>query len=334
MSRLCAFGLSDTIPPMLSTPESYGLDATATLRHRVDLERPAGFAEHWERFDAAMLALPRPNWPTADPATRVEFVSLDSVRVVGRLTVPEKAPLCGAVVTTHGYLTESPVIADANEAWLERGLAVLELRVRGYDPSTQDLPHIGDEWILRGLESPGWVVHGAVADVVAAVRALRSVLPAGTPVSMHGESLGGGLAVMAAARLTSMGEPPHRLAIGLPSLGAWTWRRGRYCNGSGGLVNMMLESLRTEAGAVVETMRLADAALHAPDVTCPVLCKLAELDDVVPAPSAAAVYNALSSTERSSFVTPYGHFEGGLANARKHLAFERLVAEFLAPDSA
>jgi cephalosporin-C deacetylase-like acetyl esterase len=79
---------------------------------------------------------------------------------------------------------------------------------------------------------------------------------------------------------------------------------------------------------------LFDAAHHAAGVTIPVLCKLAERDDVVPAPSAAAVFHGLASPRKWSFVVPYGHFDGGLAAARRHVTFERLLARFLEPQES
>ena len=89
--------------------------------------------------------------------------------------------------------------------------------------------------------------------------------------------------------------------------------------------------LRNEAEPVLDNVRLFDAALHAPLVQCPSLVKLAERDDTVPAPSAAAVYNALGSHDKRSFATPFGHYEGGIANARRHALFRRLEESFVDP---
>ncbi len=116
-----------------------------------------------------------------------------------------------------------------------------------------------------------------------------------------------------------------------PDLGDWRWRVGRYCNGPGRLINLVLDGLREEAGPVLDTIRLFDAALHAPLVRCPCLFKLAWGDDTVPAPAAAAIYNALGSQEKWRFVTTYGHYEGGIANARRHALFRRLEGPFLDP---
>ncbi|HRJ50853.1 MAG TPA: hypothetical protein PKU91_09975, partial [Phycisphaerales bacterium] len=78
---------------------------------------------------------------------------------------------------------------------------------------------------------------------------------------------------------------------------------------------------------------IADAVVHAAEVRAPTLCKLAERDDVVPAPSAAAVYNAIGTdpVAKWRFVTPYGHFDGGIRNARRHAIFDKVVELFLDP---
>jgi hypothetical protein len=57
-------------------------------------------------------------------------------------------------------------------------------------------------------------------------------------------------------------------------------------------------------------------------------------DDVVPAPAAAAVFNALGSDPgcKWRFVVKRGHADGGIADARRHALFDRLVREFLGPD--
>ena len=95
---------------------------------------------------------------------------------------------------------------------------------------------------------------------------------------------------------------------------------------------MLLDALR---GATREDMlrgiELFDAAFHAPMIRSPCLCKLAVLDDTVPAPTAAAVYNALGSGQKWRIVTQYGHFDGGLRDARIHAQFERTQVDFLDP---
>ena len=54
-------------------------------------------------------------------------------------------------------------------------------------------------------------------------------------------------------------------------------------------------------------------------------------DDVVPAPSAAAVFNGLASPRAWRFVTRFGHYDGGVADARRHVLFARLHPSFADP---
>ena len=141
---------------------------------------------------------------------------------------------------------------------------------------------------------------------------------------------------MAASQLADVNEPA-RLVIGLPTMGDWPWRLALPENaaeaGAGGRIRRFLldhPNLRADA---MTTLRVFDAAVHARRITCPVLCKLAARDDVVPAPAAAAVFNALGSDPglKWRFVTHYGHFDGGLADLRRHAMFEKVAADFLDP---
>jgi cephalosporin-C deacetylase-like acetyl esterase len=317
---------------MISAPEDYGLSPEATLAHRADPDVPEGFDVFWAGFREAISSQPASFTGThSNEVDNIVFTSLRSVRIAGRLALPEGAPRAAAV-TTHGASEVPDTFDGGPEPWTDLDIATLRIRVRGYPPSVMDIDDLRGGWILHNIESPdAWILRGAVADVVQAVRCLRRRFGPDLPIGLHGESLGAGLAVIAAAQLGAMGDPPFRLALGLPSLGDWRWRRGRYCNGSGGLVNTVIESMRKDADAFAERLRLFDAALHARSVACPTLCKLAACDDVVPAPSAASVYNAIATDRKWRFVTRYGHFDGGVADTRRHALFERLHPQFLDP---
>ncbi|MHC4991724.1 MAG: acetylxylan esterase [Planctomycetota bacterium] len=315
---------------MISQPDDYGLTAEQTLAHRSGAVRPPDFDSFWAEVREAARAMPLSVQGSIDGTGEIVLRSLDDVRIVGQLHAPESEPRA-VVVTTHGYATTTPTEGRAIDGWLERDMAVLCLRVRGFPPSTIDFDDLGVSWILHSIESAEqWVLRGAVIDVVTAVRAMRHHFGPDVPLVLHGESFGGGLAVLAGAQLFRLGEPPFRLILALPSLGDWRWRLGRYCNGAGGQINMLLEALRDDQEAVLRSLALFDATLHATDIDCPVFCKLALRDDTVPAPSAAAVFNALATptARRGRFVTGFGHFDGGLSDARRHALFERLHPVF------
>jgi cephalosporin-C deacetylase-like acetyl esterase len=290
----------------------------------------------------------------SDPTATHRFESVGSVRVGCALELPPSGvPLRAGLVTTHGYSSSEPLagLAPRWRGLAARGVAVLVVRVRGYPGSQIDA---GDwvgapdslGWITRGFpaamhrpeDAMGWSLPLAVADVACAGRALRDWLAshgrADAPVFLHGESFGGGLAVMAAARTPAGFVRFERLALGLPTFGDWSWRLAdpaRMALGSGAHMLSLLRSLDSPEAA--EVLRLCDAAVHARRVLAPTLCKLALRDEVVPAPAAAAVYNALGADPGSKwrFLVPEGHTEPSLACARRHALFERCLADFFDP---
>lgn len=322
---------------VLSTPDDYDMTAAATLAHTTTATEPEGFAVFWEEFREEVAALPCTWMGTLDDVS-VEMVvpSVREVRVWTQVTMPAQPPR-GIVVALHGYaddvgLEEQP----PPEAWTEQDLATVQLRVRGYPPSVMDIDDLRRGWILQGIESPAaWILRGAVADVIQACRCARKAIGPELPVMLHGESFGGGLAVIAAAQMDALQCPLQRLVISLPTFGDWPWRFNRYCNGAGGEVVRWIDAHRDlDRERFINGLLLFDASLHASAVRCPTLCKLAHLDDTVPAPAAAAIVNALGASETWTFETRYGHYDGGLADARRHALFERLHPDFFDPRRA
>ncbi|MBM4108770.1 MAG: hypothetical protein FJ255_08150 [Phycisphaerae bacterium] len=331
----------------MQQPEDFGLSPVRTLAHVGDATPATMHAAFWKHWTEAVGAidpeLSERSAGSAGGARAMTWRSLGGAWVNGLLLRPA-VPRAGLVVL-HGY-SSPPTLTDDADRWREparRGLAVLLMRVRGYPESARDTGDLTGGpfgYITHGLDgaldSPSdlmrWVVPGAIADVVQAVRGLRATL-GGAPVFIRGESFGGGLGVIAAAVADPWGSV-QRLAIGLPSLGDWSWRiRRPALGGAGRHVAEFLRQQGERAGRIVEAIRVCDALVHAPWVGCPVLCKLACLDDVVPAPSAAGVFNALGTVRARKWRYPvrYGHFDGGLRDARAHARFERLCERFLDP---
>jgi len=333
----------------MNEPHDFGLSPLGTLAH-VGTARPARghgpFWQHWHERVWSFTPRLRPWDPAADPdadpgaggVTHV-FESVGSVRIGCRLIEPtgEGTPL-GGVVQLHGAGGQNDL--DDRTPLSASGCLVMKVRVRGYPGSRFDTPALNasDSWITHGLaEEADWVLPESVADVVNAFRALRDRLPEEAPISIAGESLGGGLAVIAGAQLTGRLRV-HRLAIGLPSLGDWMWRLAQSEKGdpSAGLGAEVADLVRRRPEArerIAQRLRLCDAAVHARRLVCPTLCKLALRDEVVPAPAAASVFNAIgaSPTMKWRFVVDYGHFDGGVSDLRRHALFERLAARFLGP---
>lgn len=344
-------------------PFDYGLSIEETLARVGDPTRARDHKIFWIRWwDAVTSGRPhlieRRQVDPSDPTATLEFESTRHVRIGCRLLLPDD-PIQAIVVVVHGYEAVPPLAecVESLRPLARNGLGVLAVRVRGYPGSRTDTPQLpvggraDSGWITCGLDAPGegpeaidpWVLPQAVADVVNACRAARNLLidRAGphAHVWLMGESLGATLSVIATSQLNGrLAHDPvvERLVFGLPTLSDWPWRLTQPppTIGTGAEIHRLLSSVKEpQRTTIIERLRVADPVVHAPHVTCPALCKLAERDDVAPAPAAAAVFNALGSDtgRKWRFLVPYGHFDGGIANARRHALFQRCAADFLTP---
>lgn len=325
-------------------PEDYGLSPEGTLIQVAPWSPPAGFVQFWSSWQTRVMAgHPRltpcresePLHAGAPGVTHV-FESVRHVRIGARLSLPE-TPVRGVVVTSHGYHVPAGEPLSDRPSWTSASLATLVLRVRGYPGSqmdTGDLSGRAEGYAAIGLEEPGAsILFDAIADVFNAVRAARDLFGPGVPVMLHGESFGGALAILAASMLESHGAP-GRMVIGVPTFGWWSWRLTHPTRtGAGHDIARALAVHRDRQEQMIESLALLDTVVHARRAVSPTLCKIAQRDDVVPAPTAAAVYNALGCDpgRKWRFVTRYGHFDGGLADLRRHALFERIAEEFLDP---
>lgn len=341
----------------MTLPDDFGLSPEKTLAHVGDPTPAPIHSPFWSHWNHAVYStqpeLRRRSGPSRDASdltADLEFESLRRVRIGCRLALPS-ATVRGGVVVLHGYARPRNLAEDVSD-WLplvERGVAVLGVRVRGYPGSRLDVGPVSESasgFAVHGFEgcngkherTMDWIMPQAVADGVNAYRALRRRLGASTPISLAGESFGAALALIATAQL-SLRDDPDRLVLSVPSMGDWPWRLRHHAaeGGVGGDVQSMLK--RIEDGEPARTqhhrdaLRALDGVVHAAKVRCPVLCKLAERDDQVPAPTAAAVYNALGTDPglKWRFTVPFGHFDGGLPSARRHALFARCALEFLSP---
>ncbi len=326
-------------------PEDYGLDAVGTLGSVAPTAPPPGFTKFWSSWAERVLAHePELTAESLDPAragapgvTHV-LTSLGGVRLGCRLVPPAGGAAPEAIIIrTHGYPVDPGEVLDDEHPWSNRPVSVLKLRIRGFPGSIMDTGQLAaceTGWVTHGLESgEGWVLFDAIADLVNAARAARSLVGPGVPIYMHGESFGGGLAILAASMLHDI-EPIGRLALAVPTFGWWRWRVEKpMLSGAGFEIGQFLNQHRRMEEEILETLAMADTVVHAPRVHVPAVCKLAQRDDVVPAPTAAAVFNALGCDRgrKWRFVTPYGHFDGGVADLRRHALFERLIGDFLDP---
>ncbi|MCA9303453.1 MAG: acetylxylan esterase [Phycisphaerales bacterium] len=350
----------------MTEPDDFGMSAVRTMAHVCDPVKSSDHSGFWKRwYERLVLGSPvlreRTTHDPSDPSATHDFESIGGVRIGCSLVIPhDGARVRGALVTTHGY-TNPPTLGSAAHRWrslADNGVAVLELRLRGYPGSQlgigdQTLPdESGAGWIGRGFaaaDASEWILPHAIADVCNGVRIMRNILlrrggvrleidPELTSagVWMHGESLGGGIATIASALL--MGRLPgetiiDRLAIALPSLGDWRWRLHQECTGTTLDIRRVIGAHADRAAELVDRVRLCDSAVHAAHVRIPTLAMLATRDSVVPAPAAAAVYNAIDSGpgRKWRFVVPCGHCEGGIHNSRRHALFGRALVDFFDP---
>lgn len=350
-------------------PDDFGMSAAATLAHVADPTPSRHHVPFWKSWVRAIAAedprLTHVTGPDPDPADASathQFISHRHVRIGCRLMEPQgpRGQVRAGLVTLHGYDHPAP-LSQEEERWSDlasRGVSVLAIRVRGYPGSLVDTGNwTSPSWVTRGLDVPftptgpdgldttntdlmAWSMALAVADVVNACRAMVRKLGSGAPLYLRGESFGAALAVIAAslsAQHPELGFSVDRLQIGLPTLGDWKWRladqRARRVGGTQREIVELLTREATRSEELIERLRVCDTAIHAQRVRCPVLCKLALRDEIVPAPAAAAVFNALYTApgRKWRFVTPYGHFDGGIKNARRHALFDRCAIDFLDP---
>ncbi len=348
-------------------PEDYGLSEVQTFAHIGD-PTPAPdhsvFWKHWyaRLVDESPILRVRSVPDDSDPTATHEFVSADGVRIGCALVLPsDHRPAKASLVSVHGY-THTGSLQDSTRRWqriADTGVAVLILRLRGYPGSQIGIGEMispdahGAGWIGRGFAAQkheDWILPGAVADVCNACRVMRNAMlerdtdakiaidPAidHPGVFLMGASLGGGLATIAAAQLIGKlsGESiVDRLAIALPSLGAWKWRLTHRHSGTMTDIERILSQHPNRRAALIDRLGLCDAVVHGRRVRVPTLGMLARRDEISPAPAAAAVFNAIDADpgRKWRFVVPYGHFEGSIANARRHALFERAMVDFFDP---
>jgi len=346
-------------------PDDFGrspAQTLATIGHHTPTREFQPFWNTWhERVfqDAPALSLHSHDDPTTPdplgaPGITHTLQSLGDITIGTRLIVPPDGDIKGAVISIHGYDVPPGEPLDDKGPWTDKPVAALKVRLRGYPGSsreTGDLTAHPSGYITHGLdgEPQSWVIVNAVADVVNAYRALRAHLGPDVPISLHGHSLGAAISVLACSLLLRV-DPPFRMVLGLPTLGHMRWRLANALahtdssaehtpadpmtgTGTGMQLARFIRDHRGIEDTILHALDLCDTVVHAHRVECPTICKLAKRDDVVPAPAAAAVFNALGAAPgwKWRFLVDYGHFDGGIADLRRHAMFERLSGEFLCP---
>lgn len=354
---------------MDAIPDDYGLSPVRTLAHVGDPTPGPEHSSFWNAwFDRlgqeSPVLTPREDIDESDPTATHEFVSTHGVRIGSRLlTPPEGTAVRGSLIRVHGYSAPDQLGDEDRrlKSVCNNGVAVLTIRLRGYPGSRTDtrgnqidLDASDPSWITQGIdgfEHKDWVLFDALGDVCNAVRVMRNALlgrdardlvpwlegEARRPdIYLYGRSLGGGLATIAAAQLSGrmLGRPiVDRLGIEVPSLGAWRWRLDRATGGLGKRFATIIDTNPNRREELVNRLRLMDGVVHGRRVRVPTLAMLAGRDEVAPAPTAAAVFNAIDSDPglKWRFCVPYGHHQGDTRTTKRIARFHKALVDFFDP---
>ena len=298
VSEAAGVGGKVAAPPFAQWFPDAPMDATYGYGPQDLLQVPAPQApERFEDFwrDLARRARdidPAPelaDYPMAAPGhdlQRVQFTSLDGLRLGGWVAVPKDRPARVGVVVSHGYggrdEPEMAGIPDDVAAFfpVARGLPSVSLLPQLYRPEHGH--------VLEGIESMHtYVLGGCAADIWCAASALRQIAGP-VPLVYAGASFGGGLGGLT----VPWDERFVAAALRVPSFGQYDVRLSLPCTGSGEIVR---EYVQWHPRAR-EVLRYFDAATAARYLQVPTLFGCALWDPAVPPPGQFAVYNAARET--------------------------------------
>jgi cephalosporin-C deacetylase len=279
----------------------------ATLLGIAAPAEPTDFAPFWRdlytRARSVLVAPALQEIPSPQSRIRVfkvEFTSLDGVRIGGWLTRPRADPVERGVVVSHGYGGR-----DEPDFHLPFQRAALIFPcARGISRSARaDVP--GDPYahVLHGIQQRESYVHGGcAADTVwCAASALLELFPmAARRLDYLGISFGGGIGALA----LPWDQRFHRAHLNVPSFGHHPLRLSLPCVGSGEAVR----GYQRQTGRALDTLRYFDAAVAARHLQIPLHIAAARFDPAVPPPGQFAIYNAIADSKQL-FVLQAGHFD-------------------------
>lgn len=137
-----------------------------------------------EQFAGPITSAVAPAAPLSSPARLTEntFIAADGVSLPLRRWLPQ-GEVKAVILALHGFNDYSHAFAMPGPVWAERGIATYAYDQRGFGGTA-----------TRGA----WAGNARLAaDAVTAVRLLRGTYP-GRPVYLLGESMGGGVSILAA----------------------------------------------------------------------------------------------------------------------------------------
>ena len=288
-------------------------------------EAPDGFDSFWtERYLKSLAVDPRPSlrmsasrhpdWQVSD----IVYASTGSFEIGGWLLSPRQGEVRRGLVVGHGYGGRAepdfdiPVEETAVLFPCFRGLSRSARRGISQDPAWH---------VLNGIDKPeNYIIGGCVEDLWLAVSTLAALFP---EISGHigysGISFGGGIGALAIAydnridrgylEVPTFGHRP--LWLTLPTTGS----------------AQSVQVYQKRHPAILENLRLFDAAIAATRITVPMLVAPALFDPAVAPPCQFAVANALPKYNEN-FILDAGHFEYSGEATQKALLREKIERFF------
>ncbi|MGR5430837.1 acetylxylan esterase [Vibrio astriarenae] len=247
------------------------------------------------------------------------YDSTKGLRIGGWLLLPEKQPVYGAVVYAHGY----GGLTAPDTSWKLDNTAILMPCVRGIGRSPQHSVSSDPYWhVLHHVQDKQqYIIAGCVQDLWCGVSALLTLFPqTENHIGFVGESLGGGLGVLASAF-------DSRLSLShfhVPTFGNTELRLDMPCLGS----TQALIEFKDQA-ALKATLPYFDTSIAAKYLTHPTLWGLARFDPFVAPPGQFSAYNACPK-DKELYVLDAGHFDYPDENKQKKM-MRKEVEMFLQP---
>lgn len=257
--------------------------------------KPDDFNRFWDDVDASLARTPaattvyRDVRPTRDGIRvhRLEFASLDGVRVGGWLTVPDRDGPHPTVTIFPGYKSDPmPAIG-----WARRGYQVFSLAHRGKLGSTATFNPGYPGMLTHGItDKHTYAYKGVYADCMRALEVVSALSDTAGPQAVYGYSQGGPLSLMATAR-----RPEHVGAVvaGAPFLTAFAYsvlaaRTYPYFE-----IPEYLAQHQQLRDTVFGTLNYFDALHVVADITCPLFMFRAGADEICP-PFSTTLLHALA----------------------------------------
>lgn len=298
--------------------------AIGTAFFRIGMRRPAprpknrkdltlkGFGVSFAPYQE--LVRQRTAWLESRPNERVRLASFDGVELAGRL-FPSDQPSKGLVIALHGYKSSGmKSFAPIAPFYLERELDLLLLDSRAHGDSRGGFIGMG---VLESRDLLAWVDW--------AIRRRGE----GTPIYLHGMSMGAAATLMAASRLPSqvkglIGDSGFSTSLGMARLRARVMMPGWMWNLFGPVSLWWVKKLcRWKAGYRLEE-GAAPASLAQSHI--PILLIHGEKDQVVPLSMCLENREACAAPCRLLVIPGCGHVQAYLKDPQ---AYEEAVEALL-----